>query len=773
MASVLGVVFALYTGDAYAFEAGAAKVELAPPLGAPLNGYGNRMGRGATATHDPLWARCLYMSDDQTRVFLVNTDLCLITRELRAKVLEKAPSEVPKENIILTATHTHNGPGGMSHSLIFRMVSGRYMPELVDATAEKIAQAMREAYAARKPAVIGYATGKQQDLSVNRRQPKGPVDEQVGVILAKSLEGPGIAIVANFAAHPTSVPEDLHYAYSADYPGVYYRELEALAEPGCVAMFINGAEGNQTISDPQNRSGFARTESVGKLLAERVKAISNTIDCTAAPLRLATATVALPPSLASSFAPSETTLQVLEIGGLVMTFFPGEPCVEIGLELRKQTLARGYDAQFSVGLANDYVGYFVPRELYGQLTYESTMSFYGPGMADWFYREFPRLMSRGGKPSSAADPVSATVRDIGEGKSVVLSGSHFDIGYARGRAFRDDIIAAYERDVVAPVKSGEAIPKDGLWMYAPSFVDLTPLALPRLGIGARALLSGMADDGLREIEGLSAGAGLPFDAAWLLQCAPVMASRDTTSAFYRSPFCTMFAVMGPRTGPSRILVGRNLDWDASDVPVVAEVRPEKGRAYLSVGFPWNLGVFTGMNTAGIVVCAERSEALGTPSTDGPPVEFVLREVLQESDDMKEALARLQAAGHVRGYRVLVAEPSKPSARVIEYGRRIVVREPKDDILLGGVPTSSEDEEEVVRYERVAELLGMEGPIGTEQVAQVLGDRLPEAGDGSILNARTRHSVVFSPTTRTALVAFPGADGGLGKYRRYGFEGEGQ
>ena len=53
----------------------------------------------------------------------------------------------------------------------------------------------------------------------------------------------------------------------------------------------------------------------------------------------------------------------LQYAAETLTFIPGEPCVEIALELRNRALARGYKAQFTVGLANDYVMYFTPKQL--------------------------------------------------------------------------------------------------------------------------------------------------------------------------------------------------------------------------------------------------------------------------------------------------------------------------------------------------------------------------------------------------------------------------
>lgn len=759
--------------DVGVFKAGAAKLDITPAAGVPLNGYGDRMGRDATGSHDPLWVRVLCLDDGETRVLLVNADLCVITPELRSRVLELAPPDVPRENVILTATHTHNGPGGMSRGLVFRMVSGRYVPELVEQTAKKFADAMRAACDARKPATIGYATARQDVLSRNRRHDGGPIDDQIGVIRVNDADGRIMAVVANLAAHPTMVGDDDRYSFSADYPGVYYREMESMTDEGCVALFLNGAEGNQTASTPEKVEGWERIESVGRLLAVRVKETANDLICGDATLRVGYATPELPPHIGQSLMPQSTVIQTLEINDLLLTFVPGEPCVEIGLELRRQAVDRGYGAQFTVGLANDYIGYFIPQEFYSHPHYESAMNFYGPRIAEWFYAQFGKLMTRGEAAAPAAEtPPDAPAEEVAGARKLVLSGTPYAIGYARGKAFADEIRKAWQEKIVAPVADRTAIPTDtGLWQYAPAFLDLTPLALPRLAIGARPLLAGVSEDAFREIEGMADAVGLPFDAVWLLQCAPALAEPANVPAFYRAPFCTMFAVAGPRAGAGGLVAGRNLDWTGDEAPVVLEYIPESGRRFIQVGFPWNAGVFTGMNDAGVVVCAERVEGLGRTSADGAPVEFVLRAVLQEAEGLDDAVAALRKASHLRGYHVLVASGDDTDARVVEFGREIVVREPKRGLVLGANPESEIlDDAARARYARASALIEPDA-VDFTKAALVLRDRSAE-GDSAILNGRTRHSVIFEPRLNRLRVAFPAADGSFGEYTTVTFSKEG-
>ncbi len=662
---ILIVALASLAGaSAAGLEAGAAKVEIKPPLGAPLNGYGDRMGRGAVATHDPLWSRALYLDDGETRLFLVNADLCVIHPALRQRVLELAPREVPQEHIILTATHTHSGPGGMIEEFPFRIVSGRFMPEVLEETAGSIAQSMREALMSRRRAAIGYGAVRQDVLSSNRRVSGGPIDTQVGVVSVEDADGNHIAVLTNFAAHPTSVPKQDHYSFSADYCGFYYSELERLTAEGCVAMFLNGASGNQTIGNPEGKSGWERTASVGRLLAIRAKEAVNKITCGDAKLRVTWSEPTLPPSVAP-FLPRTTLLQTLEINDLLMAFIPGEMCVEIGLELRQQALERGYKSQFTVTLSNDHLLYFVPRAYYPHLYYETCMNFFGPAISQWFYREMSALLNRGTPDPGRRSVEAALPEEIGGALYVELAGTPFEMGMQRGLAFSQDMQARYEERVVGPVRTGELLPDSGMWPWWPPFMDPAPLALPVLAMGTRPLLDGIADSVFDELEGMAEGAGLPFDALWMLHNASHIAAREDRSTFFSAPLCTMFAVSGDRAGADELLVGRNLDWAEPELPVVVMARPKNGHAFLQAGFTWNTGVFTGINDAGLVLCAERAEHLGRPEPAGVPLEFLLRALLEEADTLEAAVARLKAAAHLRGYHVLAAAPAEDGAQAAQ------------------------------------------------------------------------------------------------------------
>ena len=823
-------------GGAWAleFKAGAAKVDITPPvirpsgderfirpsadgrLGTPLNGYGKRLGRDAIAIHDRVWARCLYLDDGETAALLVAADLCWIPRELRERVLALVEGRcpVPREHIILTATHTHNAQGGMVRALPFRAVSGRFVPEVLEATAQGIAEAVQAACRNPRRAAIGFGVGSGAGLSANRQAEGGPVDDQIGVISVADQDGNCIATVANFAAHPTTVGDEDLFSVSADYPGFFYQVYEELAGEGAVALFLNGAAGNVRCGNPENKDGWARTESIGRLLALQARKVVEDMAFGEATIDVGYATPALPPTIAPRLFPARTVLQTLEIrlirpsadgrsirpsadgrlgarGGasvergadgraLALTFFPGEPCVELGLELRRRALEWGYAAQFSVGLANDFLGYFAPSDLYGTASYEAGMSFYGPAIDDWLYREFGALLTDGDSSVPAvAHPVveAADVAPRDGAHWLTVRGSAYAMGRQRGAAFQPAIQDAYARAVVDPIEARQLAPTTGLWPFAPRFLDVTPLVLPALAMKVRPALGRVPATALDGLRGLADGAGLPFDAVWLLQCArPCGPCRDGTGNPAAAPNGTLFAAVGDRAGADGVLVAGNFGWSAREGPLVLRAQPDQGRRSVQLGFAAASGAFAGMNDAGVVVCILRTgsaeqgptsplgqmlaqDAPGGDAAAACALGLVVRTVLEETDDFDDALARLEPVANVPGYHVLVAAPGRRGAGracVLEPGPNAMVRQPDQGFLFGTDPGSPVSDAAVrERHGRVADLLREERIIAAVEMERTLVDNAPEpSAAAQILNAHTRCSVVFEPAHRRLRVAFP-------------------
>src|SRR5580658_401450 len=99
------------------FLAGAGKVDITPPPGYPLGGHsiGGQMARGYWSR---LYARAFYFQNAAgQRLALISCDLFAIPAGLHAQVAEEL--KLPPEQLIVAATHTHQGPAGYMSSAIF------------------------------------------------------------------------------------------------------------------------------------------------------------------------------------------------------------------------------------------------------------------------------------------------------------------------------------------------------------------------------------------------------------------------------------------------------------------------------------------------------------------------------------------------------------------------------------------------------------------------------------------------------------------------------
>src|SRR5512143_3760655 len=96
--------------SAQGLKAGVAKVDITPPAGVKMWGYGNRKGP-ATGTLDPLFARVLVLEAGGKRVALVTLDFGRCFGPSSLARLRKSAEESSHVNYVLVAgTHTHSGP---------------------------------------------------------------------------------------------------------------------------------------------------------------------------------------------------------------------------------------------------------------------------------------------------------------------------------------------------------------------------------------------------------------------------------------------------------------------------------------------------------------------------------------------------------------------------------------------------------------------------------------------------------------------------------------
>lgn len=210
---------------------GAAVVDITPPLGIEMDGYGARVG-GATGIHDPLRARVLVaQGPDGVAVAVVVADLLQIDPRLQDLIATDVHrvTGIPREHLQLAGTHTHSGPA-------FREPS-----DIEASTGRAIVDAVGRAWAERRDATAAVGVGLVEGIAANRRPNGGPVDDRVTVTRFDDLDGRPIATHVNYGCHPTTLGPD-NNLLSADFPGVACTQIEEAL--GGVAIFSTGPQGD-------------------------------------------------------------------------------------------------------------------------------------------------------------------------------------------------------------------------------------------------------------------------------------------------------------------------------------------------------------------------------------------------------------------------------------------------------------------------------------------------------------------------------------------------
>jgi len=254
---------------AEALQAGAARVDITPPTGFAMWGYGARHDAPSLGVLDNLQARAVVIAAGKERIAIVSLDLGRApTRQSTAAIRKQVKAAAGVEHVFLVASHTHHGP--------VLEVEGWPTPQ--DAYArqleKKIAEVIVAAEKNLRPARLGIAA---KDVALNRnrhsRRPDKPVDRELLVVRIEGIDGKLIAHLVNFAAHPTMLDAKLR-KFSADYPGVLARWVEA--ETGAPCLFLQGAAGDLS-ANPGTKGG---PEAFGREVGREALALARTSRCT-------------------------------------------------------------------------------------------------------------------------------------------------------------------------------------------------------------------------------------------------------------------------------------------------------------------------------------------------------------------------------------------------------------------------------------------------------------------------------------------------------------
>ena len=433
-------------------KAGVSKDIITPPIGTPLAGYAFEKSP-SIGIHDQLWVRVLILENNTNKVALAMSDVIGFDSYLIEKVnsYTRKLIDIPEDNIVLGATHTHAGPVGFfgfkEYDSIISHVIGPYVgfkPDecLIDITARKIAGAFTHALRNMNEVTVGTLVGTIDEIGKNRRNPKDVNDPDDTVTLFEGKNGP-LCILYSYACHPTVLHQDNRYI-SADFPGFSNAQLEKVTS--ALPLYMTGAAGDISTRYTRRESSFDEVHRFGSILAgetlrilsnirpeevqeldimsrkvqlpvkklppkEKILENLNTVKNNLAKLSKQNASPAemksaetyiegakitldlLTKSRITHFDDIEIELKLLKIGDTAVLFVPGEMFAQIGKAIKEYVRSRSFQLHVCC-YANGYIGYIPTKVAFKDHDYESWAAIVGENTESVLIETAKRLIDK-------------------------------------------------------------------------------------------------------------------------------------------------------------------------------------------------------------------------------------------------------------------------------------------------------------------------------------------------------------------------------------------
>lgn len=390
---------------------GVAAVPITPPDAEFL--AGGLPYRNWLIVHDAIWARAIVLEQGSHRVALVSVDLIGLYYDDVVQARTRIADRLPVDYVLVAATHTHNAPDTLgAWSPQIGCDIGDYRRLVI----EKIADAVTSAANSAAPAKLRYFHGPAGEprLSKDTRPPKR-IDDTLTVWQAlRQDSGAAIVTVVHFAAHPILIPS-LNWDISSDFVHYLRQYVERggdgddgpIASAGGVCVFFNGALGGRIT--PANVTPLKRgrvrdlghdasqaygyrlaNRALSKLRAEGVDLADDValetrsrkieVELTNPLLRIGTQTCAFDRFIREGRVPSEVAiirlgpLQFFAVPGMLFpesltgefTALPGSDFPDAAAEPYSLRQLAGDRSIVVIGLANDMLGYLIPRALWDE-----------------------------------------------------------------------------------------------------------------------------------------------------------------------------------------------------------------------------------------------------------------------------------------------------------------------------------------------------------------------------------------------------------------------
>jgi neutral ceramidase len=253
-----------------AWRAGTGRADITPRGPIWMAGYGSR-DKPSEGVDAPLHARALALQfGEEPPLVLISAEIIGFRRELAEEIAGKlqAKFKLPRENVLLVATHTHTGPvigKNLKGMFDLKGKEAETIAKHTDLLIERVVAAGSEALQKMGPARLSFGRGR-ASFAANRRvfrpggvnfgvNPDGPVSHDVPVLRVDDPDGKVKAVVFGYACHCTTLGGD-HFRLGGDWAGYAQEHLER-AHPGATALFVTGCGGDAN-PEPRGKLELAR-----------------------------------------------------------------------------------------------------------------------------------------------------------------------------------------------------------------------------------------------------------------------------------------------------------------------------------------------------------------------------------------------------------------------------------------------------------------------------------------------------------------------------------
>ncbi len=371
-------------------QIGYAQQSITPSLAQTVFLAGFGQNRRAEGIHDELLARALAIlpgEEGSPQVVLTSLDLLGLTRQHWQAIEQRVNENAPGTYVLGTCTHNHQGPdtlGMWGSDMTTSGIDPSYLDWLEDQVVETILAALADApeRTGESPVYLKAVSVHVPGMIKNTRDPDIVDDElfclQFGITQNNHWQ-PAVTLV-DFPCHAEVLWKE-NNQISADYPGTLCKDLEEGSGAPCI--FFAGDMGGLLTPDVRDHT-FEEADRFGNTLARaaisslrenfaiHMEIVSDQVQPTRVeftipmsnPLFQMAMGTGLLANVLNDQMEIETEVNLLKIGPIWLAGVPGEVLPKLGLALKALLLESGADLAAIIGLANDELGYILPKEEY-------------------------------------------------------------------------------------------------------------------------------------------------------------------------------------------------------------------------------------------------------------------------------------------------------------------------------------------------------------------------------------------------------------------------